>query len=204
LSGIGEKMNRKILAIIILIAVVGIYGLFYVTVSTVLMPLDLNSFKSDLNTMPALPVNNNSSINDLENSAASIDSYPSLKYMSQNQRTEMANQMRNDNSPPPGFLNQNFTDFNNFYSISALAYELTGKEVLANEINNLSSTTNKMSVLTNELTNIDQKSANDFESGNDKAYADDLRNTANNLKQYNNAMAELQAQLQNIIKQLGG
>lgn len=197
-------MNKKILAIIILIAIIGIYGLFYVAVSSVLMPLDLNGFKSDLSNMPALPVNNNSTINDLESSAASMDSYPALKYTSQNQRTQMANQMRNDNSPPPGFLNQNFTDLNTFYSISALAYELTGKEALANEINNLSSTTNKMSILTNESTTIDQKSADDLENGNNSAYANDLRDTANNMKQYNNAMADLQAQLQNIIKQLGG
>jgi len=58
--------------------------------------------------------------------------------------------------------------------------------------------------LTNESTSIDQKSANDFENGDDKAYADDLRSSANNLKQYNNAMAELKAQLQNIVNQLGG
>ena len=70
------------------------------------MPMDMNSFKSDLNAMPQLPVNNNSTIHDLENSADIIGSHPSLKYMSQNQRTEMTNQMRDSNSPPPGYLNQ--------------------------------------------------------------------------------------------------
>jgi len=92
-------MNKKILAmIIILVAIVGVYGLFYVAVTSVLMPMDMNSFKTDLNAMPQLPVNNNSTINDLENSADIMESHPSLKYMSQNQRTEMANQMRNSNS----------------------------------------------------------------------------------------------------------
>jgi len=198
-------MNKKILAmIIILVAIVGVYGLFYVAVTTVLMPMDLNSFKTDLNAMPQLPVNNNSTINDLENSADIIDNNPSLKYMSQNQRTEMANQMRNLNSPPPGYLNQNFTDYTNFYALSVLAFKITGKETLATEINNLSGITNNLSSLTNESTSIDQKSANDFENGDDKSYVDDLRSSANNLKQYNNAMAELKAQLQNIVNQLGG
>lgn len=198
-------MNKKILAmIIILVAIVGVYGLFYVAVTTVLMPMDLNSFKTDLNAMPQLPVNNNSTINDLENSADIIDNNPSLKYMSQNQRTEMANQMRNLNSPPPGYLNQNFTDYTNFYGLSVLAFKITGKGTLATEINNLSSINNNLSSLTNESTSIDQKSANDFENADDKAYADDLRNSANNLKQYNNVMAELKAQLQNIVNQLGG
>jgi hypothetical protein len=197
-------MNRKILALIIILVVIGVYGLFYVAVTSVLMPMELNSFKSELNAMPQLPVNNNSTINGMENSASDIDSYPSLMSMSQSQRTEMANQMRNSNSPPSGYLNQNFTDYNTFYAISALAYQLTGKGTIATEINNLTTITNNLSSLNNESTTLDQKSANDFENGDDKAYADDLRNTANNLKQYNNAMNDQKTQLQNIINQLSG
>ena len=198
-------MNKKILAmIIILVAIVGVYGLFYVAVTSVLMPMNMNSFKTDLNAMPQLPVNNNSTINDLENSADIMESHPSLKYMSQNQRTEMANQMRNSNSPPPGYLNQNFTDYTNFYGLSVLAFKITGKRTIATEINNLTTITNHLSSITNESTTIDQKSANDFENGDDKAYANDLRNSANNLMQYNNAMTELKTQLQNIVNQLGG
>ena len=198
-------MNKKILAmIIILVAIVGVYGLFYVAVTSVLMPMDMNSFKTDLNAMPQLPVNNNSTINDLENSADIMESHPSLKYMSQNQRTEMANQMRNSNSPPPGYLNQNFTDYTNFYGLSVLAFKITGKGTIATEINNLTTITNHLSSITNESTTIDQKSANDFENGDDKAYANDLRNSANNLMQYNNAMTELKTHFQNIVNQLGG
>lgn len=197
-------MNRKIIALVIILAVIGVYGLFYVAVTSVLTPMEMNSFKSDLNAMPELPVNNNSTISDLENSADVIESHPSLKYMSQDQRTEMANQMRDSNSPPPGYLNQNFTDFNNFYAISSLAYTLIGKGNLASEINNLTTITNNLTSLTNESTIIDEKSATDFENGDDKAYADDLRSSANNLKQYNIAMNNLKTQLEKIITQLGG
>ena len=197
-------MNKKILVLIILVAIIGIYGLFYVAVTNVLMPMELDSFKNDLNGMPQLPVNNNSTISDLENSADIIENNPSLKFMSQSQRSEMANQMRHLNSPPVGFLNQNFTDYNNFYANSVLAYKLIGKETLANEISNLSSITNNLTSLTNESAAIDQKSANDFENGDDKAYAEDLRSNANNLKQYNKVMEELKTQLQKIINQLGG
>ena len=197
-------MNKKILILIILVGVIGIYGLFYVAVTNVLMPMELDSFKNDLNGMPQLPVNNNSTISDLENSADIMESNPSLKFMSQSQRSEMANQMRNLNSPPAGFLNQNFTDYNNFYANSALAYKLIGKGTLANEISNLSNITNNLSSLTNESTAIDQRTANDFENGDDKAYAEDLRSSANNLKQYNKVMEELKTQLQKIINQLGG
>ena len=197
-------MNKKISILIILVAIIGIYGLFYVAVTNVLMPMELDSFKNDLNGMPQLPVNNNSTINDLENSANIIENNPSLKYMSQSQRSQMANQMRHLNSPPIGFLNQNFTDYYNFYTSSVLAYKLIGKGTLANEISNLSSITNNLTSLTNESAAIDQKSANDFENGDDKAYAEDLRSSANNLKQYNKVMEELKTQLQKIINQLGG
>ena len=199
-----ESMNKKISILIILVAIIGIYGLFYIAVTNVLMPMELDSFKNDLNGMPQLPVNNNSTINDLENSANIIENNPSLKYMSQSQRSEMANQMRHLNSPPIGFLNQNFTDYNNFYANSVLAYKLIGKGTLANEISNLSSITNNLTSLTNESAAIEQKSANDFENGDDKAYAEDLRSSANNLKQYNKVMEELKTQLQKIINQLGG
>ncbi len=197
-------MNKKILILIILVAVIGIYGLFYVAVTNVLMPMELDSFKNDLNGMPQLPVNNNSTINDLENSADIVESNPSLKYMSQSQRSQMADEMRHLNSPPAGFLNQNFSDYTNFYASSVLAYKLIGKETLANEISNLSNITNNLSSLTNEAAAIDQKSADDFENGNDKAYAEDLRSSANNLKQYNTVMEQLKTQLQKIINQLGG
>ncbi len=198
-------MNRKILTmLIIVVAVVGVYGLFYTAVTTVLMPSDLNYFKTELNSMPQLPINNDSTITQMESAATAIENNPSLKYLSQNQRTEMANQMRNSNSPPPGFLNQNFTDYNNLNNYRVWAYDIILKGNISNEIRNLSSCTAKISSLTNETASINQKMANDFENGNDKAYADDLRIMANNTKQYNNAMSELKNKLQTIINQLGG
>jgi hypothetical protein len=197
-------MNKKISILIVLVAIICIYGLFYVAVTNILMPMELDSFKNDLNGMPQLPVNNNSTINDLENSADIIENNPSLKFMSQSQRSEMADKMQNLNSPPPGFLNQNFTDYSNFYASSVLAYKLIGKGTLADKISNLSSITNNLSSLTNESAAIDKKSVNDFENGDDKAYAEDLRNSANNLKQYNIVMDQLKNQLQEIINQLGG
>jgi hypothetical protein len=48
------QMSRKSLALIIFIlAVVGIYGLFYAAVTAVLIPNDLNEYKNELNTAPA-------------------------------------------------------------------------------------------------------------------------------------------------------
>lgn len=198
-------MNKKILALIIfVVAVVSIYGLSYAAVTTVLMPQDLNHFKNELDTMPQLPVINNSAITETESSAAVMESYSPLKDMSKSQRTAMADQMRNYNAIPMGLLNQNFTEYANYNNYRTIAYSIVLNGDLSSEIKNLSSSYEKISSLSDEMVALSQKMATDFENGNDKAYADDLRRSANIMKQYNIEMAVLKTKLQTIVNQLGG
>ncbi|HMK53390.1 MAG TPA: hypothetical protein VK444_01280 [Methanobacteriaceae archaeon] len=195
-------MNRKTLAlIIILVVVVGAYGLFYAAVTTILMPQDLNEFKNQLDSIPQLPVNNDSSISEMESAAAVTESMSALNYLSKDQRTQMASMMRNSAALPPG-LDQNFKDYYAFSSYKVLAYDLTLKGNISNEIKNISSTYEEITNLGNETLTINQKMATDFENGDNKAYAADLRNLASTMKKYNIAMAKLKTQLQNIVKQL--
>ncbi len=196
-------MSRKILALIIfLVAVVGVYGLFYAAVTTVLMPQDLNNFKNELDTMPQLPVINDSEIAQTENSAALMESYTPLKDLSQSQRTTMANQMRNNNFVPPELLNSNFDEYNAYINYKVLAYNMAFKGDVSSELKNISSTTEEISSMANKTMTLNQKMATDFENGDDKAYADDLRTLADFMKQYNGKIAELKTQLQNVVNQL--
>ena len=196
-------MSRKILALIIfLVAVVGVYGLFYAAVTTVLMPQDLNNFKNELDTMPQLPVINDSEIAQTENSAALMESYTPLKDLSQSQRTTMANQMRNNNFVPPELLNSNFDEYNAYINYKVLAYNMAFKGDVSSELKNISSTTEEISSMANKTMTLNQKMATDFENGDDKAYADDLRTLADFMKQYNSKIAELKTQLQNVVNQL--
>lgn len=196
-------MSRKILALIIfLVAVVGVYGLFYAAVTTVLMPQDLNNFKKELDTMPQLPVINDSEIAQTENSAALMESYTPLKDLSQSQRTTMANQMRNNNFVPPELLNSNFDEYNTYINYKVLAYNIAFKGDVSSELKNISSTTEEISSMANKTMTLNQKMATDFENGDDKAYADDLRTLADFMKQYNSKIAELKTQLQNVVNQL--
>ena len=196
-------MSRKSLVLIIFIfAVVGIYGLFYAAVTAVLIPQDLNEFKNELNTMPQLPVNNDSSIKDLESQAATIESSSPLKYMSQSERASMANQMRSGNAIPPEAMNPNFSGYNAYNNYKALAYALILKGDISNEIKNLSSSYEELSSYANKTEAINQKMATDFENGDNKAYANDLRSMANMMKQYNSEIAQLKTQLQNVINTL--
>lgn len=196
-------MNKKSLALIIFVlTVVSIYGLFYAAVTAVLMPYDLNEFKNELNTMPQLPVINNSDITKMESEAAMIESSSPLKYMPQSERTNVANQMRTYNAVPPELFYQDFNYYNTYNNYKALAYSLVLKENLSRKINNISSTYEKLSSYANKTQTISQEMATDFEKGDNKAYANDLRNLTSMMKQYNSEMAQLKNQLQELINEL--
>ena len=197
-------MNRKILALIIfIVAIAGVYGLFYAAVTTVLMPQDLNTFKTELDAMSQSSITNDSSIAQTESSAAIMESYSPLNGLSQSQRTEMANKMRINNATiPQGVLNQNFNEYNTYNNYKALAYSLVLKGDISSGINNLSSTYEKVNHLGSEIVSLNQKMAADFENGDNKAYADDLRSTATLTKQYNHEMVILKTKLQTLVNQL--
>jgi len=180
---------------------IGIYGLFYAAVTTVLMPMDANAFKAELNTLE-VPVNNASSIAELENAAADMEKTSALSYISQKERTEVANSMRMGNTIPLVFINQNMVEYDKSYSNRIWAYDLVLRGDISSQMKNISSTHEEISRLNNETETINQKLYTDFEKGDTKAYAADLRKVAHNLKQYNIAMENLKTQLQNVISQL--
>lgn len=194
-------MNRKIMAlIIVIVAVIGIYGAFYVAVTTVLMPQDLNEFKNELDAASQNQLSA-SDIAQIESAAAIMDS-SSLSYMSQSQRTNIANEMRMGNNIPPGVLNQNFKEYGTFNYYKALVYTLVLRGDISSEINNLSSNYEEINSLGSQMVSLNQKAAADFESGNNKAYAEDLRSMANLMKQQKNKIDVLKNNLQNIVNQL--
>ncbi len=195
-------MNKKILAlIVVLIAIVGFYGLVYGAVTTVLMPIDSEGFKSELSTIQT-PVNDNSNITELEGAAATIEG-ASLKYIPQSQRTQIANGMRN-NALPSEIFNPDLSEYNNWNSFKILAYDLILRGDISNQIKNIEGTRNEIIRLNNKTASINQKMATDFENGDTEAYAADIRNLANTLQQYNNTMEKLKTQLQDVIQLLGG
>ena len=188
--------------LIVIVATVGIYGLFYAAVTTVLMPMDVDIYKDQLNTIPEFSTINESTITELESGAAVTESMSALAYTSSEERTQMANIMRIGSNLPPEFLNQNFEEYDRTNDNKIWAYDLILRGDISNELKNISSTYKEIKHLNNETLSLNQKAANDLESGDSKAYAEDLRSTANNLRQYNKAMEKLKTQLQNLINQL--
>lgn len=181
-------------------AIVGIYGLFYAAVTTILMPWDTTAFEMELSSVQ-IPVNNASTIAEMESAAADTESTSSLSYVSKSERTEVANTMRTVNTPPPGVFDQleGYEEFNNY---RMLAYNLIFRGDISNQIKNISSTHEEISRLDNETESINQKLYTDMEKGDSKGYAEDLRNIADNLKQQNTAMEKLKTQLESLINML--
>ena len=196
----GKKMSRKILTLlIIVVAIGGTYALFYAAVSTVLIPMDINSYKSELETAIA-PVNNELNISEIESGATVTESIP-LTYIPQEERTEMANQMRKGNTIPI-IPNQDFNEYDKFNSYRILAYNLIFRGDISKQIKNISNTHEEIIRLNNETNSITEKMAADLEKGDNKAYADDLRNISNNVKQYNIVMEKLKTQIKDLINLL--
>lgn len=198
-------MNKKSLALIIfLVVIVAGYGLFYAAVTTVLMPQDLKEFQTQLNEFPQVSASNDTAIAEMEASAALIESTSALQYTSPSQRTAMATQMRDANGFIPPGLNQNFTSYNEYMGYKALAYSLVFKGELSSDLNNISASYNTLSNISNQIQSLTEKMANDFENGDNQAYADDLRDMADLLKTYESEMASLKLHLQEVVQQLGG
>ena len=129
-------------------AIVGIYGLFYVAVTTILMPWDTTTLEMELSTVQ-IPVNNASNIAEMESAAVDTESSSSLSYVSKSERMEVANTMRIVNTPPPGFFDQmkEYKELNNF---RMLAYTLIFRGDISNQIKNISSKHEEISRLDNE------------------------------------------------------
>ncbi len=181
-------------------AIIGIYGLFYAAITTILMPWDSNMFEMELSTVQ-IPVNNASTIAEMESAAADTESTSSLSYVSKSERTEVANTMRTVNTPPPGVFDQleGYEQLNNY---RMLAYNLIFRGDISSQIKNISSTHKEISRLDNETESLNQKLYTDMEKGDSKGYAEDLRNIAENLKQQNTAMETLKTQLESLITML--
>jgi hypothetical protein len=186
---------------ILIIAIVGIYGLFYAAVTTVLMSMDASAFKAELNTVE-VPLNNDSSITELESAAADMEKTSALSYVSQKERTEVANSMKMGNTIPMVFINQNMVEYDKSYINRIWAYDLVLRGDISGQMKNISSTHEEISRLNNETEAINQKLYTDFEKGDTKAYAEDLRRVAHNLRQYNLAMEKLKTQLQDVVNLL--
>jgi hypothetical protein len=111
--------------------------------------------------------------------------------------------MRNDKPSSeisPEVLQGN-TDFKKFNYYSVWAYYLIFRLDIANEINSISNIMDNIEKLENNSDTINEKLATDWENGDNKACASDLRDSANILRQLNSLNIELKDHFQKLAKQ---
>lgn len=195
-------MNKKLLALIILlVAVIGLYGTYYVYATTVVMPEDLKVFKEEYKSIPDQGIFTKSEINELNSLATQIENGPSFTNIPKSERQKMANDLRNQMKPYKSQiqeLKENFTNNNEI----AVRYDFILKGNVANDLRSAYNES-KLSLL-DKFFNVTDNMANDCEKGDNKALANDFREFANIAQQINNWGATAKPQLQDIVKQLGG
>lgn len=195
--------KKKLMGVILLLSIAVVYCGLYVAVTNILMPLDLDFAKSGLNTSTE-PLIDESVIKETENSAVLMENSPYAKDTPHSQRVIDANNMRKDktSSEISPEVVQGIADFKKLNYYSVWAYYLIFRWDIANEISSISNIMDKLEKVENNSDIINEKLATDWEKGNTKAVAADLRDSANNLRQINSLNSELNDHYQNLAKQI--
>ena len=195
------KLSKKLIILLIfVIAVCGVYGSYYVYADTVLVPEDLKVFQGDLNKSLSSPSDTytETSIEQSDANLTKMENGPSLTIIPQNQRHLMANTIRNENNYTNiDELKQNLTREN----ARAFKYDLMLKGNVANEIRSVYNPA--IIPVLEEMKSLQEKMATDFENGDNKSYAADIRKMNDLGKKLHDLTVNSEAQLQDIVKQLG-
>lgn len=193
-------MNKKIIALIVLVAVIaGGYASYYAYASMTLLPGDLEVFKDELEatSSPGIP---ESVITEMENSASMVESYNALSMVSQNERNSVAEQMSGN-----GNYTKMMKELKNNFTINhdiALRYDILLKGDVAQEIR--LTYTNETLSLIDQIKNNTDKQAADIKNGDSTSYANDVREFAKLARQFNTNEEQAHTHLQNVLNKLGG
>lgn len=194
-------MNKKIIAVIILVVVMaGAYASYYAYASMVMVPEDLKIFKSELESLssPAIP---ESELKELEESSRMIENFDALSLASQSERNNIAEIMISENENFTSEMQEFRNNFTNNREISQ-RYDLMLKGDVANEIR--SAYNYETLDLIDKIKNNTDKQAEDIKKGDSKAYANDVREFVKLAKKLNENLDQTRTHLQNVVNELGG
>ncbi|MDD3985498.1 MAG: hypothetical protein PHY59_06385 [Methanobacterium sp.] len=193
--------KKKLIGSILLLGVVVVYCGLYVAVTNILTPLELDFAKSGIDAFSE-PVIDENEIKKMESQAVLMENSPSIKNIPQSQRVRDAKQMRNNNSSKIPEIIQGNSDFKKFSYYSMWAYYLIFRWDIANEISDISKDMDSMYTLNNGIDDITEKMAVSWENGDNKAYATDLRDLVNSLRQLSCLNIELKDHFQNLVQKM--
>ncbi len=192
--------KRKIGLIILLLVIVGAYASFYAYESTVIGPENMETFKSDLNATSE-PVLTESELKNMDSLATEIENGNYLASMSPSERTQMANELRQETAPVKSQLQgikENFTESRD----AATDYDLMLKGDVANNIRTAYS--ENITSTADQIISVSDKMATDLQNGDSAAFAADIKKFDSLVRQFNSEMAQSHAALEQVVNALGG
>lgn len=194
-------MNKKIIAVIILVVVIaGAYASYYAYASMVMVPEDLKIFESELESLSS-PAIHESELKELEESSRMIENFDALSLASQSERNNIAEIMISENENFTSEMQEFRNNFTNNREISQ-RYDLMLKGDVANEIR--SAYNYETLDLIDKIKNNTDKQAEDIKKGDSKAYANDVREFVKLAKKLNENLDQTRTHLQNVVNELGG
>lgn len=198
-------MNKRELLLVIIVVgcvvlVAGSYGCYYAYASMVLIPEDLNTFKSELNSINNSVIIPESDIQQIDTLADKFES-GELVLVSASQRKTVADNMRSD--PSFNSLNSTLLKVKEDFAVNreiASRYDFILKEDVANDIRSIYSDDYVQTA--DDIRRIYQKMPTDFENGDKSVILADFRNYTTNARKLNNQTAQAKVKLEDVIKKL--
>lgn len=191
------RLNLPVAIIIIVVAVLAVYGTFYAYASSNIQSQDLKTFEEDLKTIDSTKISENE-INTISNLATKIETGFAIKDLPAEQISSNAAAMKPTETDKTDFDKLN--NKTNTNQAIATRYDFLLKGDIAGEIRIAYNT--KMVELRQKMIQTQEQAANDFTTGNNTAVAADLKQYVQYANEYNNLTTSAKTSLEKIVNKL--
>lgn len=194
-----DNMRLKLLVaiIIIVIAVLAVYGSFYAYATTNIQPQDLKTFEEDLKNIESTKIPENE-INTISNYANKIETGIAIKNLPAEQISTNAAAMKPTETDKTDF--EKLNNKTNINQAIAIRYDFLLKGDIANEIRIAYNT--KLVEIRQKMIQTQEQAANDFTDGNNTAVAADLKQYVQYANEYNSLINAAEKSLEKLVQQL--
>lgn len=191
------RLKLPVAIIIIVIAVLAVYGSFYAYATTNIQPQDLKTFEEDLKNIESTKIPENE-INTISNYANKIETGIAIKNLPAEQISTNAAAMKPTETDKTDF--EKLNNKTNINQAIAIRYDFLLKGDIANEIRIAYNT--KLVEIRQKMIQTQEQAANDFTDGNNTAVAADLKQYVQYANEYNSLINAAEKSLEKLVQQL--
>lgn len=191
------RISLPIAVVVIVVAVLGVYGLFYVYATSYIQPQDLKTFEEDLKNIGSTVISENE-VNAMESQANQIETGTPITQIPTEQVSTTSQAMKPNQTDKTNI--EKLNNKTNTNRAIAIRYDFLLKGEIAKEIRTAYNT--KLVDLRKQMLQTQEKAATDFAAGNNTAVAADLKQYVQFAKEYNTLTTQAKASLEKIIQKL--